>query len=39
MANKILLMNGAGIMTIADQHMEQFNVLFLDYNSTYMVKI
>lgn len=30
-ANKILLMNGAGIITITDSCMEQFNTLLLDY--------
>ncbi len=30
-ANKVLLMNGAGIMTISDKNMEQFNSLLLDY--------
>ena len=33
-ANKILLMYGAGIMTITDAHMERFNVLLLDYYNT-----
>ena len=33
-ANKILLMYGAGIMTITDKHMERFNVLLLDYYNT-----
>ena len=33
-ANKILLMSGAGIMTITDKHMERFNVLLLDYYNT-----
>jgi hypothetical protein len=33
-ANKILLMYGAGIMTITDKHMEQFNILLLDYYNT-----
>ena len=33
-ANKILLMNGAGIMTITDAHMERFNVLLLEYYNT-----
>lgn len=33
-ANKILLMHGAGIMTITDKHMERFNVLLLDYYNT-----
>ena len=31
---KILLMHGAGIMTITDKHMERFNVLLLDYYNT-----
>lgn len=30
-ANKILLAGGAGILTITDKHMEQFNDLLLDY--------
>lgn len=30
-ANKILLAGGAGILTITDKHMEQFNSLLLDY--------
>lgn len=33
-ANKILLMYGAGIMTITDKHMELFNGLLLDYYNT-----
>jgi len=33
-ANKILLMYGAGIMTITDKHMERFNILLLDYYNT-----
>ena len=33
-ANKILLMNGAGILTITDQHMEAFNVALLNYYNT-----
>ena len=33
-ANKILLMNGAGIMTITDKHMERFNIFLLDYYNT-----
>lgn len=33
-ANKILLMHSAGIMTITDKHMERFNVLLLDYYNT-----
>ena len=33
-ANKIMLMNGAGILTITDQHMEAFNTALLTfYNS------
>lgn len=31
LANKILISGGAGILTITDKHMEQFNVLLLDY--------
>ena len=34
MANKILLAAGAGILTITDKHMEQFNELLLDYYNT-----
>ncbi|MBQ8894374.1 MAG: Fic family protein [Clostridia bacterium] len=34
LANKILLEAGAGILTITDKHMEQFNVLLLDYYNT-----
>ena len=34
LANKILVMSGAGILTIADKHMEQFNTLLLDYYDT-----
>ena len=33
-ANKILLMHGAGIMTVADRHMERFNELLLDFYNT-----
>ncbi len=33
-ANKILLMNGAGILTITDKHMEEFNALLLDFYNT-----
>ena len=33
-ANKILLAVGAGILTITDKHMEQFNGLLLDYYNT-----
>lgn len=33
-ANKILLMNGAGILTITDRYMERFNVLLSDYYNT-----
>ena len=33
-ANKILISNGAGVLTITDKNMEQFNTLLLDwYNS------
>lgn len=31
LANKILIEAGAGILTITDKHMEQFNTLLLDY--------
>ena len=34
LANKILVEEGAGILTITDKHMEQFNVLLLDYYNT-----
>lgn len=34
LANKILIEAGAGILTITDKHMEQFNVLLLDYYNT-----
>ncbi len=34
LANKILVKAGAGILTITDKHMEQFNVLLLDYYNT-----
>lgn len=33
-ANKILISAGAGILTITDQCMEQFNTLLLDYYNT-----
>lgn len=31
LANKLLVASGAGILTITDKYMEQFNVLLLDY--------
>ena len=34
LANKILISAGAGIMTITDKYMEQFNVLILEYYNT-----
>lgn len=34
LANKILVMAGAGILTITDKYMEQFNTLLLDYYNT-----
>lgn len=34
LANKILVEAGAGILTITDKHMEQFNVLLLEYYNT-----
>ena len=33
-ANKILISAGAGILTVTDQRMEQFNALLLDYYNT-----
>lgn len=34
LANKILITGGAGILTVTDKHMEQFNALLLDYYNT-----
>lgn len=34
LANKILIAAGAGILTITDRHMEQFNTLLLTYYDT-----
>ena len=34
LANKILVTAGAGILTITDKHMEQYNTLLLDYYDT-----
>lgn len=34
LANKILISTGAGIMTIMDKYMEQFNVSLLEYYNT-----
>lgn len=34
LANKILIKSGAGILTITDKNMEQFNMLLLDYYNT-----
>ena len=34
LANKILVAAGAGLMTVTDKHMEQFNTLLLDYYNT-----
>lgn len=34
LANKILVSEGAGIMTITDKYMEQFNSLLLEYYNT-----
>ena len=31
LANKILISNGAGILTITDKHMEEFNTLLCDF--------
>ena len=33
-ANKILLSEGAGVLTISDKHMEQFNVCLLNFYNT-----
>ncbi len=33
-ANKLLVMAGAGLLTITDRHMERFNTLLLDYYNT-----
>lgn len=33
-ANKLLVMAGAGILTITDQHMERFNTLLVGYYNT-----
>lgn len=34
LANKLLISGGSGFLTITDRHMEQFNVLLLDYYNT-----
>ena len=34
LANKILVAAGAGLLTITDRHMEQFNTLLLNYYNT-----
>lgn len=34
LANKILILCGAGIMTITDKYMEQFNGLLLNFYNT-----
>ena len=34
LANKILISSGAGILTITDKFMEEFNSLLLDYYNT-----
>ena len=34
LANKILIADGAGFLTITDRHMEQFNTLLLEYYNT-----
>ena len=34
LANKMLVSSGAGIMTITDKYMEQFNSLLLEYYNT-----
>ena len=39
LANKILASAGAGVLTITDKHMEEFNVLLLDYYNTGISKL
>lgn len=34
LANKILIANGAGMLTVTDKHMEHFNALLLSYYNT-----
>ncbi len=34
LANKMLISNGCGMLTIADKHMERFNTLLLDFYNT-----
>ena len=34
LANKVLISAGAGIMTITDKYMEEFNSLLLDFYNT-----
>lgn len=34
LANKVMLEAGAGMLTISEKHMEQFNTLLLDYYNT-----
>ncbi len=34
LANKMLISNGCGILTITDKHMERFNTLLLDFYNT-----
>lgn len=34
LANKILVSSGAGLLTVTDRYMEQFNTLLLDYYNT-----
>lgn len=34
LANKALIMSGCGMLTVTDQHMEQFNTLLLEYYNT-----
>ena len=34
LANKVLIAAGAGILTVTDRYMEQFNTLLLDYYNT-----
>lgn len=39
LANKILVTAGAGILTITDRHMEEFNTLLLNYYNTEKKKL
>jgi hypothetical protein len=34
LANKLLLSSGAGMLTIGERHMEEFNIRLLDFYNT-----